>query len=32
MIDKNETTFEKDNDQWIKKDEKEFPVKSDNSG
>lgn len=26
MIDKNETTFEKDNDQWIKKDEKEFPV------
>ena len=25
-IDKNETTFEKDNDQWIKKDEKEFPV------
>ena len=26
MIDKDETTFEKDNDQWIKKDEKEFPV------
>ena len=26
MIDKNETTFEKDNDQWIKKDEKDFPV------
>ena len=26
MINKNETTFEKDNDQWIKKDEKEFPV------
>lgn len=26
VIDKNETTFEKDNDQWVKKDEKDFPV------